>query len=104
MSISQIDEEKPEESRLGGSPEFRAKLATLLKKYEKEVPTDPEFIPPLPPARDVDHAIVIVPGSSPPNKATYRMNPTELDELKRQLEELMHEASFVRVRLRTVLL
>lgn len=42
----------------------------------------------LPPARDVDHRIELVPGSSPPNRPTYRMSPPELDELKKQLEQL----------------
>jgi hypothetical protein len=72
MSISQMkpDEPEPGKSKLGGTPEFRAKLETLLKRFEKVGPSDPELIPPLPPARrDVGHAIDIVPGSTPPNKS-----------------------------------
>ena len=30
----------------------------------------------------------LVPGSTPPSQATYRMSPKELDELKQQLQEL----------------
>ena len=39
----------------------------------------------LPPSRAVDHRIDIVPGSSPVSRSPYRMSPTELDELKKQL-------------------
>lgn len=42
----------------------------------------------LPPTRDIDHRIELVPGSTPPSQATYRMSPKELDELKKQLQEL----------------
>jgi len=48
----------------------------------------------LPPARDVDHRIELVPGSSPTSRSTYRMSPTELDELKKQLQELA-DAGFI---------
>ena len=42
----------------------------------------------LPPSRDVDHRIELVPGSIPPCLATHRMSPTELDELRRQIDDL----------------
>ena len=42
----------------------------------------------LPPSREIDHRIELIPGSLPPSRATYRMSPKELDELKRQLQEL----------------
>ena len=43
----------------------------------------------LPPPRAIDHAIDVVPGSAPPYKASYRMSPLELQELKKQVEELL---------------
>ena len=33
--------------------------------------------------------LILIPGSSAPSLATYRMSPTELDELKKQLNDLI---------------
>ena len=49
----------------------------------------------LPPRREHDHAIEIVPGSQPPSKPAYRLSITELDELKKQLDTLL-EHGFIR--------
>ncbi|XP_060673257.1 uncharacterized protein LOC125420382 [Ziziphus jujuba] len=49
----------------------------------------------LPPRRDIDHNIALIPGAKPPAKAPYRMAPPELAELRKQLEELL-EAGFLR--------
>ena len=43
----------------------------------------------LPPSRAVDHRIELIPGSEPPNKAPYRLSPKEMDELKKQLTQLL---------------
>ena len=42
----------------------------------------------LPPQRDVDHRIELVPGAEPPHRAPYCMSPKGLDELKQQLRDL----------------
>ena len=42
----------------------------------------------LPPIREVDHNIELIPGAEPPHRAPYRMSPPGLDELKSQLREL----------------
>jgi hypothetical protein len=50
----------------------------------------PEELPKdLPPRRRVDHVIEVIPGATPPAKASYRMSHEELKELKVQLEELL---------------
>lgn len=50
----------------------------------------PEELPPgLPPSREVDHKIELIPGSVPPSRPTFRMSSTELIELKNQLDELL---------------
>ena len=45
----------------------------------------------LPPARAVDHRIHVEPGAVPPNQPTYRMSYAELDEVKKQLTELLEK-------------
>ena len=42
----------------------------------------PEELPGLPPQREIDFEIEIIPGAHPISKAPYRMAPTELKELK----------------------
>ena len=55
----------------------------------------PEELPGLPPKREIEFCIELLPGTTPISKAPYRMAPAELEELKRQLEELM-EQGFIR--------
>lgn len=43
----------------------------------------------LPPRRAVDHQIELEQGAKPPSMAPYRMAPTELEELRKQLDELL---------------
>ena len=45
----------------------------------------PEELPGLPPEREVDLFIEVLPGTIPISKAPYHMAPTELKELKTQL-------------------
>ena len=49
----------------------------------------PEDIPRLPPRRDIDFTIELMPGASPLSRAPYRMSVPELTELKMQLQELL---------------
>lgn len=55
----------------------------------------PDDLPGLPPKREIEFHIDLIPGSSPISKAPYRMAPLELAELKTQLEELQ-EKGFIR--------
>jgi len=64
----------------------RSESHAVLSEYSDRFP--PDLPKRLPPQRDVDHRIELVPGSTPPCLATYRMSPTELDELKRQIDDL----------------
>jgi len=53
----------------------------LLKEFVDVVP---EEIPSeLPPLRDIQHVIDLVPSSQLPNLPHYRLNPTECEELNR---------------------
>ena len=55
----------------------------------------PEELPGLPPEREVEFAIDVVPEAKPVSKAPYRMAPVELKELKVQLQELL-DKGFIR--------
>ena len=55
----------------------------------------PEDISGLPPEREIEFSIDLVPGAGPISIAPYRMSPIELAELKKQLEELL-DKQFVR--------
>jgi len=59
----------------------------LLEKYSSVLPSDlPKT---LPPSRTVDHKIEGIPGSTPPSKPTYPLSLAEMDELKKQLDDLL---------------
>ena len=49
----------------------------------------PEELPGIPPVREVDLSIEILPGTTPTSRAPYGMALTELQELKIQLPELL---------------
>ncbi|MCW3101545.1 MAG: uncharacterized protein JWL77_7163 [Chthonomonadaceae bacterium] len=49
----------------------------------------------LPPRREIDHRIELTQTSPPTLRSVYRMSPAELDELKKQLDELV-AAGFIR--------
>ena len=49
----------------------------------------PDELPGLPPSRDVDFCIELLPGTSPISMAPHRMAPVELQELKVQIQELL---------------
>ncbi|RVW85078.1 Retrovirus-related Pol polyprotein from transposon 17.6 [Vitis vinifera] len=50
-----------------------------------------EDLPSLPPEREVEFTIDLVPGTGPMSKAPYRMAPVELKELKVQLQEELNK-------------
>ena len=58
----------------------------VIKEFPKVLP---EELLGLPPEREVDLSIEVVQGTNPISRAPYRMAPTELKELKTQLQELL---------------
>ena len=65
----------------------------LLKEFGDVMPD--ELPQKLPPRRGVDHSIELLPGAKAPAQAPYRMAPSELTELRRQLDEML-KAGFIR--------
>ena len=63
-----------------------------LGKFEVQFPND---IAGLPPEREVESTIYLIPGTEPISIPPYRMAPAELRELKAQLEELLSKG-FIR--------
>ena len=62
-------------------------MIPLLKEFSEVVPNKiPHGLPPM---RDMQHCIDLVPGSMLPNKPAYRLNPKVHKELQRQVEELI---------------
>ncbi|WVZ75843.1 hypothetical protein U9M48_023867 [Paspalum notatum var. saurae] len=55
----------------------------------------PEELPGLPPDREVEFRIDLIPGTAPVSKRPYRMAPDELKELKTQLQEQL-DKGFIR--------
>jgi hypothetical protein len=49
----------------------------------------PDELPGLPPDRDVEFAIELIPRTTPISRRPYRMPPNELAELKKQLQDLL---------------
>ena len=80
------------ESSAATDPKVQAMIDEIQREYNDVLSGLPNK---LPPQRDVDHHIELVPGSTPPSKAVYRMSASELDELKKQLEGLI-EKGFIR--------
>ena len=81
---------------IGKSAGVPSELESLLKEFEDIMPEElPNGLPPL---RDIQHQIDLLPGSSLPNKAHYRMSPKEHEELKRQVMELLGRVIFKKSR------
>ena len=49
----------------------------------------PEELPGMPPDREVEFVIELLPGTAPVSKRPCRMSPNELVELKKQLQTLL---------------
>ncbi|KAI4297964.1 hypothetical protein L6164_037817 [Bauhinia variegata] len=64
-------------------------LPTVIKQVLEENQDPPELAKKLPPRREVDHKIEFEAGARPPAMAPYRMAPPELEELRKELKELI---------------
>ncbi|GJS47429.1 reverse transcriptase domain-containing protein [Tanacetum coccineum] len=77
-------DDKSEEKRLEDVP--------IVREFPEVFPED---LPGLPPARQVEFQIDLVPGAAPVARAPYRLAPAEMQELSTQLQELS-DRGFIR--------
>ncbi|GJR39572.1 hypothetical protein Tco_1215256 [Tanacetum coccineum] len=78
-------EDKSEKKRLDDVPIVRERFSYVF----------PEDLPGLPPTRQVEFQIDLVPGAAPVAQAPYRLAPSEMKELSEQLKELS-DKGFIR--------
>lgn len=80
------------ESSLAESPIPKA-IQEVLKEFEAVMSA--ELARTLPPHRPIDHKIELVAKAQPLAQSAYRMSPSKLTELRRQLDQLLG-SSFMR--------
>ena len=68
-------------------------IEQVLVEFRDVMPK--QLLKTLPPRRNIDHQIELVQCAKPLAKAPYRMAPPELEELRRQLNDLL-DAGYVR--------
>ncbi|GKA50611.1 putative reverse transcriptase domain-containing protein [Tanacetum coccineum] len=80
----QVMEKKSDEKRLEDIP--------VVKEFSDVFPED---LPGLPPVRQVEFQIDLIPGAAPVARTPYRLDPLEMQELSNQLQELA-DRGFIR--------
>ncbi|GJV65330.1 putative reverse transcriptase domain-containing protein [Tanacetum coccineum] len=86
--LAQVTSKKAEDK----SEERRLEDVPIVREFPKVFPED---LPGLPPARQVEFQIDLVPGAAPVARAPYRLAPAEMQELSTQLQELS-DKGFIR--------
>ena len=92
LFVAQISHKKEETEEKKDKKEKRIEDVLIIREYPDVFPDD---FPGLPPARQVEFQIELIPGAAPVARAHYRLTPSELEELSKQLTELM-EKGFIR--------
>ncbi|KAK1431846.1 hypothetical protein QVD17_08570 [Tagetes erecta] len=82
--LAMVSEKSSDEGRIENIP--------IVRDYPEVFP---EELPGLPPHRQVEFQIELVPGAAPIARAPYRLAPAELQELSKQLQELL-DKGFIR--------
>ena len=80
MDTHELDEP---ETTTPSHPLAVALLKAFAHVFPEEIPTG------LPPKREIQHHMDLIPGAVLPNKPAYRMNPKDTNEIQRQVEELV---------------
>ncbi|GJW81329.1 putative reverse transcriptase domain-containing protein [Tanacetum coccineum] len=88
--------EREDQSRKKYPQTHQARLHASSKLHLQDFPeVFPEDLPGLPPTRQVEFQIDLVPGAAPVARAPYRLAPSEMKELSEQLKELS-DKGFIR--------
>ena len=82
--LAHVTERKPEAKKMQDIP--------IVKDFAEVFPED---LPGVPPLRQVEFRIDLIPGAAPVAKAPYRLAPSEMQELSSQLQELL-DKGFIR--------
>ncbi|GJU25508.1 putative reverse transcriptase domain-containing protein [Tanacetum coccineum] len=86
--LAQVTSKKAEDK----SEEKRVEDVLIIREFLKVFPND---LPRLPPARQVEFQIDLIPGAAPVARTPYRLAPAEMQELSTQLQELF-DKGFIR--------
>ncbi|GJU06767.1 putative reverse transcriptase domain-containing protein [Tanacetum coccineum] len=86
--LAQVTSKKAEDK----SEERRLEDVPIVREFPEVFPED---LPGLPPARQVEFQIDLVPGAAPVARAPYRLAPAKMQELSTQLQELS-DKGFIR--------
>ncbi|GJV46893.1 putative reverse transcriptase domain-containing protein [Tanacetum coccineum] len=84
LFLAQVTEQESKEKRLEDVP--------VIQDFPEVFPDE---LPGLPPPRKVEFRIDLIPGAAPVARAPYRLAPSEMKELSKQLQELS-EKGFIR--------
>jgi hypothetical protein len=109
VSVRQVSAMQFKKCMRKGCQVYTIQITNLLEKEDKPNLEDfdvlQEFkdvfvdeIPELPPRREIEFSIDLLPSSAPISKAPYRMSLSELTELKIQLQELL-DKEYIRPRI-----
>ena len=79
----------------------RTQVNSLTGVVQEEVPVVKEFpdvfpeeLPGMPPDRDIEFLIELLPGTGPISKRPYRMRAKDLVEIKKQIKELLDKGIY----------
>ena len=93
LALMRTAETTAETTTVTPAPETSdARLQEVLNRHQGVFQPLPSK---LPPRRDVDHHIDLEPGGAQPYQGIYRMSPLELEELRKQLDDLL-EKGFIK--------